>query len=95
MYTQQELDAIDKKYFSIILMNEYDVTLMSKNTHHVWQLHNVELPDGEITVVFHKHHASDQYHTHSRSRTLSRAIRDIKSHDQFQLNGRRPVKKKR
>lgn len=95
MYTQAELDAIDKKYFSIILMNEYDVTLMSKNTHHVWQLHNVELPDGEITVVFHKHHASDQYHTRSRSRTLSRAIRDIKSHDQFQLNGRRPVKKKR
>ena len=35
MYTQQELDEIDKKYFSIILMNEYDVTLMSKNTHHV------------------------------------------------------------
>lgn len=94
MYTQQELDAIDKKYFSIILMNEYDVTLMSKNTHHVWQLHNVELPDGEITVVFHKHNVSDQYHTHSRSRTLGRAIRDIKSHDQFQLNGRRPVKKK-
>ena len=94
MYTQQELDEIDKKYFSIILMNEYDVTLMSKNTNHVWQLHNVELPDGEITVVFHKHHVSDQYHTHSRSRTLSRAIRDIKSHDQFQLNGRRPVKKK-
>ena len=94
MYTQQELDEIDKKYFSIILMNEYDVTLMSKNPHHVWQLHNVELPDGEITVVFHKHHVSDQYHTHSRSRTLSRAIRDIKSHDQFQLNGRRPVKKK-
>ena len=94
MYTQQELDAIDKKYFSIILMNEYDVTLMSKNTYHVWQLHNVELPDGEITVVFHKHHVSDQYHTHSRSRTLSRAILDIKSHDQFQLNGRRPVKKK-
>ncbi|MCR5023171.1 MAG: hypothetical protein K6A90_02400 [Lachnospiraceae bacterium] len=94
MYIQQELDAIDKKYFSIILMNEYDVTIMSKNTHHVWQLHNVELPDGEITVVFHKHHASDRYHTHRRSRTLSRAIRDIKSHDQFQLNGRRPVKKK-
>ena len=94
MYTQQELNAIDKKYFNIILMNEYDITLMSKNTRHVWQLHNVELPDGEITVIFHKHHVSDQYHTHSRSRSLSRAIRDIKSHDEFQLNGRRPVKKK-
>lgn len=94
MYTQQEMDSIDKKYFNIILMNEYDITLMSKNTRHMWQLHNVELPDGEITVIFHKHHVSDQYHTHSRSRTLSRAIRDIKSHDEFQLNGRRSVKKK-
>ena len=93
MYTQQEMDSIDKKYFNIILMNEYDITLMSKNTRHMWQLHNVELPDGEITVIFHKHHVSDQYHTHSRIRTLSRAIRDIKSHDEFQLNGRRPVYK--
>ena len=93
MYTQQELNAIDTKYFYVILMNEYDVTLMSKNTRHVWQLHNVELSDGEITVVFHKHRASDQYHTHSRSRTLGRALRDIKSHDAFQLNGRKPVKR--
>ena len=93
MYTQQELNAIDTKYFYVILMNEYDVTLMSKNTRHVWQLHNVELPDGEITVIFHKHHVSDQYHTHSRSRTLGRALRDIKSHDAFQLNGRKPVKR--
>lgn len=93
MYSQQELNAIDTKYFYVILMNEYDVTLMSKNTRHVWQLHNVELPDGEITVIFHKHHVSDQYHTHSRSRTLGRALRDIKSHDAFQLNGRKPVKR--
>lgn len=94
MYTQQELDVIDRKYFNVILINEYDITLMSKNTHHVWQLHNVELPDGEITVIFHKHHVSDNYHTHGRSATLGRAIRSIKSHDAFQLNGRRPVGKK-
>ena len=93
MYTQQELDAIDRTYFSIIFMNEHDVTLMSNNTRHIWQLHNVELPDGEVTVVFHKHRVSDQYHTHSRSHTLGRAIRDIKSHDRFQLNGRKPLKK--
>lgn len=94
MYTQQELDAIDRKYFAVIIADQYDVTLMSKNTHHVWQLHNVELPDGEVTVVFHKHHASDPYHAHRRSRTLNRAIRDIKSHDLFQLNGRKPFKRK-
>nr|WP_302136481.1 hypothetical protein [uncultured Schaedlerella sp.] len=94
MYTQQELDAIDKKYFAVIIADQYDVTLMSKNTRHVWQLHNVELPDGDMTVVFHKHRASDPYHTHSRSWSLGRAIRDIKSHDEFQLNGRKPVRKR-
>lgn len=94
MYTQQELAGIDTKYFTVILMNEYDITLMSKNTHHVWQLHNVELPDGDVIVTFHKHHVSDPYHTHSRSRSLNRAIRDIINHDKFQLNGRRPVKKR-
>ena len=53
MFTQQELDSIDKKYFAVIVADQYDVTLMSLNTRHVWQLHNVELPDGEVTVVFH------------------------------------------
>lgn len=94
MFTQQELDSIDKNYFAVIIADQYDVTLMSLNTRHVWQLHNVELPDGDVTVVFHKHHASDPYHTHSRSRSLGRAIRDIKSHDEFQLNGRKPVRKR-
>ena len=45
-------------------------------------------------VEVHKHRASDPYHTHSRSRSLNRAIRDIKSHDQFQLNGRKPIRKR-
>ena len=93
MYTQQELDAIDRKYFAVIIADQYDVTLVSPNTHHVWRLHKVELSDGEVTVVFHKHHASDPYHAHSRSRSLNRAIRYIKSNDIFQLNGRKPYRK--
>lgn len=93
MYTQQELDSIDRKYFAVILMDDYDITLMSRNTHHMWQLHSVDLPDGRLFVTFHKHHVSHKYHTHSRSRSLKKAIRDIKSHDAFQMNGRRPVKR--
>lgn len=94
MYTQHEIDSLDRNYFSVILADQYDITLLSKNTHHIWQLHSVELPDGQMIVTFHKHRAQDSYHAHSRSRTLSRAIRDIKSHDRFQLNGRKPVKRK-
>ena len=91
MYTQQELAAIDRSYFAVIVADEYDVTLMSLNTRHMWQLHNVELPDGEVTVLFHKHHASDSYHLQGRRSSMSRAIRDIKNHDKYQLNGRKPV----
>ena len=89
MYTQQELDSIDKKYFAVIIADQYDVTLMSKNTHHVWQLHNVELPDGEVTLIFHKHKASHPYHQHGRANTLRQAMRSIRGHDKWQMNGRR------
>lgn len=89
MYTQQELDAIDRKYFAVIIVDQYNVTLMSKNTHHVWQLHNVEMPDGEVTVVFHKHKASHPYHLHGRTNTLNQAVRSIRRHDKWQMNGRR------
>lgn len=89
MYTQQELAAIDRSYFAVIVADEYDVTLMSLNTRHMWQLHNVELPDGDVTVVFHKHKASHPYHLHGRTNTLHQAVRGIRRHDKWQMNGRR------
>lgn len=59
MYTRQELEEIDRRYFEVIIADEYDVILMSRNTRHVWYLRNVELPDGEVTVILHKHQVSD------------------------------------
>lgn len=93
MYTRQELEAIDRSYFEVIIADEYDVTLMSRNTLHIWHFRNVELLDGEATVILHKHQISDPYHVHGRSRTMKRAIRDIKKHDLFQMNGRKLVYK--
>ena len=92
MYTRQELNAIDRSYFEVIIADEYEVTLMSRNTRHVWHLRNV--PDGEVTVILHKHQDSDPYHVHGRSRTMKQAIRYIKKHDLFQMNGRKPVYKR-
>lgn len=88
MFKKEDIESIDRKYFTVIVANEYDITLVSNNTHHVWYIHNVELPDRELCIVFHKHKASHPYHNHSRCGTLRKAIKDIKSHDQFQLNGR-------
>ena len=93
MYTRQELEAIDRSYFEVIIADEYDVTLMSRNTLHIWHFRNVELLDGEATVILHEHQISDPYHVHGRSRTMKRAIRDIKKHDLFQMNGRKLVYK--
>lgn len=35
MYTRQELEEIDWRYFEVIIADEYDVILMSRNTRHV------------------------------------------------------------
>lgn len=96
MYTQQELSSLDRKYFEVIIASDYDITLLSKNTHHMWQLHNVELPDGSLIVLFHKHHVQDEYHLQKQfsGGNLNRVLRAIRLHDAYQLNGRRPVKKK-
>ena len=91
MFTQAELQAIDRKYFTVIVADPYDVTLISNNTKHVWYIRNVELEDRNICLVHHKHKLSHPYHSHSKCGSLRKAIRDIKSHDAFQLNGRKPV----
>ena len=43
MFTTEELQAIDRKYFTVIVADACDVTLISNNTRHVWYIHNVEL----------------------------------------------------
>ncbi len=93
MFTKEELQSIDRRYFTVIVADAYDVTLISNNTRHVWYIHNVELVDRNLCLVYHKHRINHPYHRHSRCWTLRRAIRDIKSHDQFQMNGRKPVYK--
>ena len=62
MFKKEDIESIDRKYFTVIVANEYDITLVSNNTHHVWYIHNVELPDRELCIVFHKHKASHPYH---------------------------------
>lgn len=88
MFDTKDLDAISQEYFNIICTSEYDVTVQSKNTGHFWYLHNTDYPAEGNCVIFHKHKASHPYHPHGRAGTLLQAVRSIKKHDKWQMNGR-------
>ena len=91
MFSHEELQSLDPKYFLIITADEYDVTVMSRNTKHYWYLHCTGYPGDSNCIIFHKHKYSHPYHQHGRGNSLRQAVRSIKSHDRFQLNGRKPV----
>ena len=49
MFSREDLECLDPGYFEIIYMDDRDVTIMSRNTRHMWYIHNpeVELEDVE------------------------------------------------
>ena len=93
MFSNEDLKCLDPKYFNIIAVNEYDVTIQSYNTGHYWYLHNPEYPEKGTVIIFHSHHADRKgrirYHMHGRANTLRQAVRSIRGHDQWQMNGRK------
>ena len=89
MFNQKDLECLDPGYFEIICMNDRDVTIMSRNTGHVWYIHNPEYPLMVSCIIFHKHKVSHPYHQHGRSNTLWQAVRSVKSHDRWQMGGRK------
>lgn len=89
MFNSDDLKCLDPAYFNIIAVDDYDVTIMSRNTGHYWYIHSCEWPDAGSVVVFHKHLYRHPYHQHSRANTLRQAVRSIKGHDRWQMNGRK------
>ena len=88
MFKEEDLQALDSEYFSIITKNEHDVTIQSRNTGHWWYLHNTEYPTEGFTLIYHKHRFTHPYHEHGKARTLRQAVRSIKGHDRWQIDGR-------
>lgn len=93
MITKTELNSIDTQYFNILQMGCFAIYVQSKNTKHFWAIHLEEYPTFRHFKIYHKHNSRDEYHRHRDARSLSVVIEQIKSHDAFQLNGRKPVKK--
>lgn len=91
MFDEKSLAHLDRKYFNIILADNQDVTIQSRNTGHYWYLHCAGYPTEEALIIFHKHQFKDRYHQHGRARTLRQAVKIIKGHDKYQLNVRKCI----
>ena len=92
MFDEESLKKIDSKYFNIILADDRDVTIQSRNTGHYWYLHCAGYPTEQALVIFHKHRFQHPYHQHGRANTLRQSVRGIKSHDKWQMGGRKKCK---
>lgn len=89
MFNETDIQALDRKYFNVIVANDRDVTIQSKNTGHYWYLHCTDYPKEGKLVCFHKHRYKYPYHQHSREKSLRQAVKNIQGHDQWQMKGRK------
>lgn len=62
MFDAIDFKYLDSRYFNIITVNEYDVTIMSWNTDHYWYLQNPEYSERGMVIIFYKYKASHPYH---------------------------------
>ena len=89
MFDVKDLESLDPGYFNIIMANEDDVTVMSRNTGHYWYVHCTGVSGDMACIIFHKHKYNHPYHQHGHGNSLRQAIRSIQSHDMWQMNGRK------
>lgn len=93
MITKQELKEVEGGYFDVLQASAFAVTLKSRNTGHYWHLLEREYPTFRHFAIYHRHNASAAYHAHGTARNLAAAVSDIRSHDEFQLGGRKMRRK--
>lgn len=85
MFTGKDLSAIDRRYFKVIQATGFSVTIKSKNTGHCWHILIHEYPHCSGCTIMHTHGSPAGWHEHGRGRNLTECIRQIKSHDRYQL----------
>ena len=93
MSDEESLKKIDSQYFKIIMADDRNVTLQSRNTCHYWYwyLHCAGYLTEQALVIFHKHRFQHPYHQYGRANTLRQAIKSMQGHNIFQMNGRKYV----
>lgn len=88
MFEMDELMSVDPKYFNIILLDPYDISIQSRSTGHYWSLHITGATGRNACLVYHKHRFGQPFHQHAFETSLRRALCNIKSHDRWQMKGR-------
>lgn len=91
MISKTEFKSVDTQYFNVLQMGCFGIYVQSKNTKHFWAIQVEEYPTFRHFKIYNKHNSSDKYHRHRDARNLSVAIKQIKNHDAFQLDGRKPI----
>lgn len=95
MITKEELKELKGNYFDVLQAGTFAITLKSKNTGHYWHLPEREYPTFRQFLIYHKHNAADAYHSKGTACDLAVAVSGIMSYDEFQMNGRKKVQKRK
>lgn len=91
MYSEKDLKVIHSPYFQIIELNPNIFEVMSKNTRHFWKI----IPEqNQVKHLYHKHSSEKNYHYQTSFLTLEDCFLYIADHDDYQLRGRKPAKRK-
>ena len=90
MFTAQELNRINRKYFRVVNIEEDVVSLISLNTLHGWHIYRPITKYQERTdcIIFHRHENQTEFHKHGYAKTFNDALCMIRQHDNFQINKR-------
>lgn len=89
MFTKGEKKLLGGGYFTIIREEERFIEIQSKNTGHCWTIFKKVYSQDKPVVLYHKHSMNKEwYHKHRESRTVSSAVANIKSHDEYVLKNK-------
>ena len=89
-FLDEEMKKLQKK-FEVEKKKIYQQVVAERKvryTGHYWYLHCTGYPTEGTCIIFHKHRFNHPYHQHGRARTLHQAVKNIKGHDEWQMNGK-------
>lgn len=92
MFTKKDHRLLSSPYFRLIRQTDAFYEIQSLNTGHCWIIRKHHSSGNSPVIIYHKHTLkTPYYHKHGQSYTVQSAVQQIKSHDAYQLNGRRPA----